>query len=265
MLAKGNGTMNRCRRLVAAIVCFGFPVIAHAQAPPPLAEFGTLDYPARGNIQLDEGTLDLWVISNFDTDFKPQKDLAWQATLFNLVFPEEGWHYPLYFIPWANGFALVGYGVPQQRYVWLGPPHWKPGEPHHVVMTWSGRKRSMFIDGICEWKGSKGMNISKDVEVEGELHGELTAAILRIGGGNSSITIDEIQIRRIALTTEEIIKSKDAPLVADANTLLLDHCDGGPPEIIGGQTGETAGKLTGKHEIVNGKFGKAIKLWVEKK
>src|SRR5262245_10972632 len=114
-------------RLVAASLLWLMATLTHAQAPPPPSEFGALEYPARGNIQLDEGTVDLWVISNFDTDYKPQKDLAWQATLFNIVFPEENWHYPLYFIAWANGFALVGYGVPQQRYVWLGPPHWKPG------------------------------------------------------------------------------------------------------------------------------------------
>lgn len=239
---------------------------SRAQAPPPPAEFGSLTYPARGNIQLDEGTLDLWVISDFDTDHVPSKEQgSWQATLFSLVFPEEKWHYPLYYIAWGNGFALVGYNHPGQRYVWLGPPHWKPGEKHHVAMTWSGRKRSLFIDGVCEWVGRKGKGVSKDVEVEGELTGDLTNAHIQIGGGAGFVTVDEIQIRRIALTTEEIIAAKDAPLAADVNTLLLDHCDGGPAEIIGGQTGETKGTLSGAYEIVDGKFGKAIKLWKEKK
>ena len=266
---------GRCRSLLSPVfrlaplfLLFAFAGFAHAQspAPPPPAEFGTLTYPARGNIQLDEGTVDLWVVSNFDTDHVPAKgEPGWQATLFSLVFPEHNWHYPLYYIAWGNAFAFVGYNHPGHRYVWLGPPHWKPGEVHHVVMTWSGRKRSLYIDGNFEWVGRKGKGVSRDVEVEGELTGDLTAATIEIGRGGSHVTVDELQIRRVALTHEEVVKAKDAPLVADANTLLLDHCDGSPPEIIGGQTGETAGAISGAYEYVDGKFGKALKLWKEKK
>jgi hypothetical protein len=253
--------MRNNQALAAALILLG-TLAVHAQAPPPPAEHGTLTYPARGNIQLDEGTLDLWVISDFDTDHVPAKgEPGWQATLFSLIFPDEGWHYPLYFITWGNAFAFVGYGVPMQRYVWLGPPHWKPGEKHHVAMTWSGRKRSLFIDGVCEWMARKGKGVSKDVEVEGEITGDLTNARIQFGGGAGFVTVDEIQIRRVALTTEEIIAAKDAPLVADVNTLLLDRCDGGPPEIVSGE----GGKITGAYEVVDGKFGKALKLWKEKK
>ena len=52
---------------MAAVLWF-IVSIAYAQSPPPPAEFGSLTYPARGNVQLDEGTLDLWVISDFDTE-----------------------------------------------------------------------------------------------------------------------------------------------------------------------------------------------------
>ena len=246
-----------------------FAASAHSeQQPPPPGEYGALEYPARGNIQLDEGTVDIWVTAIFDTDFKADrtgKIGAWQATLLDLVFPDENWHYPLYFIAWANGFAFVGYTQPPQRYVSAGPPRWKPGESHRVTLTWSGRKRSVFLDGISAWVGAKGAYSSRDVIVEGELHGDLTSAVIRIGGGNSALIVDEIQIRRIALTTDEVVKAKDAPLVADANTLLLDHCDGGVPEIIGVQTGETKGNLTGVFDIVDTRFGKGIRLWREKK
>ena len=243
-------------------------VATHAQTLPAMAEFGDLTYPASGNIQLDEGTVDLWVSIPFDTDVKELSasgEDRRRAALFTLVFPDENWHYTLYFIHWADAFAMVGYTEPQQRYVWVGPPHWKPGESHHVVLTWSGSKRSVFIDGNCQWVGKKGPGVSKNVVVEGDLHGDLTKAAIHIGRGHSFFTVDEIQIRAVALTEEEIVQAKDAPLKADANTLLLDHCDGSPPEVIGGQTGETAGSLSGAYEYVDGKFGKAIKLWKEKK
>jgi hypothetical protein len=250
-----------------SLLVVGTPFTRAANPPPASVEFGLISYPASGNIQVDEGTVDLWIVNDFDSDYPPDKsgkDLNWQATLFNVVFPEQNWHYPLYFIAWANGYAWVGYADPPQPYVWMGPPHWKPGEVHHIVMTWSGRKRSIFIDGICEWQGIKGKNVARDVDVGAPIRGDLTTALLQVGSSRSFLTIDEIQIRNIALTPEEIVAAKDAPLTADSRTLLLDRCDGGPPEIILGG-GEGGRKLTGVYQIVDGKFGKAIRLWKEKK
>ena len=254
--------------LVAILISYA-AIAAHAQLAPP-SEFGNLVYPAKGNIQLDEGTLDLWVISQFDTDcpaHKTDADQNWRALLFELVLPDDKAKCIIHYISWANCFAMVGYVNPPQPYVMFGPPQWKPGEEHHVVFAWSGPKRSVFIDGVCEWQTPKtqGPINSCDVDVQGNLHGDLTSALIYVGGNYSHLAVDEIQIRNIALTREEIVKAKDAPLVADARTLLLDHCDGSAPEIIGGQTGETAGTLSGTHEIIDGKFGKAIKLWRAKK
>ena len=248
--------------LVALLTVLLVPAV-HAQSLPP-AQFGNLVYPAPGNIHLDEGTLDLWLIGDFDTD----RDKATatgpdnrSAVFFMLMFPDENWKYSFFFVGWADALALVGYNDPGQRYIWVGPPHWKAGERRHVVMTWSGRKRSLYIDGVSDWVGSKGKRASRDVEVEGEFMGDLTRAFIQIGGGHSYLTVDEIHIRRIALTTAEVLAEKDAAPVADVNTLLLDHCDGGPPTISGSE-GER--QLTGTYEIVDGKFGKAIKLWKAK-
>lgn len=253
------------RALPGLLLC-SMVLAAQADTPPASAKFGSLSYPAKGNIQLDEGTLDLWVISNFDTDSpldKTPQGRNWRALLIALNFPEEKWKYVMQFIEWGNAFAMIGYCDPAQPYVWFGPPHWKAGEEHHVVFTWSGRKRSVFIDGICEWKANKGLNNARDVDAQGEIKGDLTAAQLTLGGGYSYVTIDEVQIRTVALTPEEIVKAKDAPLTADKYTLLLDHCDGGKAEIISGHSSETGGALVGTYEMVDGKFGKAIKLWKE--
>lgn len=254
-------------RMLSLLLCVTAAKTSRAELAPD-AVFGGITYPAKGNIQLDEGTLDLWVISNFDTDYEIDKSPAdhnWRACLFNLLFPEDNSHYVLQYISWGRGFAMIGYAKPPQPYVWAGPNHWKPGEAHHVVFTWSGTKRSVFIDGICEWKGGKGLNIGRDVDVQLDLHGDLTAALIQIGAGSSHITVDEVQIRRVALTPEEIIRAKNAPLVADVYTLLLDHCDGGPPEIIASKPGKEATQLIGTYEVVDGKFGKAVRLWKENK
>jgi hypothetical protein len=251
--------------MVCLLFCFSGSAISRAQLPPQ-AEFGGITYPAKGNIQLDEGTLDMWVISQFDTDTPPHKTEGgrnWRAAFFNLVFSDDKASFIIHYLSWAQCFAMVGYCKPPQPYVIVGPPHWKAGEVHHIVFTWSGSMRSVFIDGNSEWVGGKGPLTSKNVDVQADIRGNLAAGLIQIGGNSSHITVDEIQIRRLALTPEEIIKAKDAPLAVDANTLLLDHCDGGPPEVMQGE--KPAEILSGKYEIVDGKFGKAIKLWKEKK
>ena len=51
------------------------------------------------------------------------------------------------------------------------------------------------------------------------------------------------------------------PCNDDGNLCTIDHCDGNAPEIVSGG----AGTVSGAYEIVDGKFGKALKLWKEKK
>jgi len=245
---------SACLFLVVALA-----LEAHAQQPA--RTYGNLTYPAKGNFHLDEGTLELYVTSGFDFE---EKDVTY-GTLFDLIFPDEKWHYVIMCVSWSHGISMVGYTYPQQSYVSFGRPRWKPGESHVVQWTWSGRKRTLLMDGKGKSEGKGGaVTESVDVVVEGNLQGDLTKALLMVGLAHSNFTIDEIRISSIARTPEELEKLKDTAPVADAHTLLLDHCDGGPAEVISGRSGETGGKLEGSYKIVDGKYGKAIQLWKEK-
>lgn len=236
-------------------------VTLNASAQQPARTYGGVSWPTRGNIQLDEGTVELYVISGFDSQ-EEWKHSSTYGTLFDVIFPDENWHYVLNFITWSHALAMVGYTYPAQSYVWNGAGKWKPGEPHVVAWTWSGRKRSVFMDGEYKFIGKGGAKGSAlDQIVEGVFHGDVSKALLTSGNGHSAFTLDEVRISSIARTPEELMKLKDAAPTADAYTLLLDHCGGGPAEAISGFSGETGAKLAGVCEIVDGKFGKAIKLW----
>jgi hypothetical protein len=236
--------------------------ISSAHAQQPARTYGNLTYPAKGNFQLDEGTVELYVTSGFDFE----EAGATYGTLLDLIFPEEKWHYVIACINWSHGISMVGYTAPQQSYVSFGRPRWKPGESHVVQWTWSGKKRTLMMDGKRKFEGKGGMIAeSVDVVVEGTIQGDLTKALLMIGLTHSNFAIDEVRISSIARTPEELTVLKDSAPVADGYTLLLDHCDGGPAEVISGRSGETGGRLEGSYEIVPGKFGKAIQLWKEKK
>lgn len=231
-------------------------------AQQPARTYGNLTYPAKGNIQLDEGTVELYVTSGFDFEAEGQT----YGTLFDLIFPDEKWHYVIMCINWSHGISMVGYTQPQQAYVSFGRPRWKPGESHVVQWTWSGKKRTLLMDGKRKSEGKGGViSESVDVVVEGPIQGDLSKALIMVGLQHSNFTIDEIRISSIARTPEELAALKDTAPVADAHTLLLDHCDGGPAEVISGRSGETGGILEGAYEIAPGKYGKAIQLWKEKK
>ncbi len=236
--------------LISVLLLLVAATDSRAEAPKKYAD---IYYPALDNIQLDEGTVELWVIGDFDSDIENKTSTSW-CTPFDLVFTEEKAHFPITFLTWGHALAQIGYGKPQQSYVWSGKLSWKPGESHAIAWTWSGRKRSLFVDGVCKWIGKGGVpSQSLDQVVEGPIKGNLSRGELHIGSGHSLMAIDEVRISSIARTPEEIAATwKDAPK-RDAYTLLIDHCDGTI----------TVGKAGGATSIIDGKFGKAIRLWGE--
>ena len=234
-------------------------------------EFATITYPAPGNLDWDEGTVELWIVDQFATSI-PKNPNA--MNLFDIRLPAlDGAHYYLGYVGWANSLAQIGYSNPRHSYVWSGKINWKAGEPHYVVWTWSGRVRSVYLDGHSvesgkfdpPLQGEGRGHSSANVLVEGELRGNQTGSQLIVGGGHSMFIIDEIRISSVARPVEELarIHESNKTLLRDAFTLLLDHCDGGPAEVISGLTGEKGGTLSGEYKIVDGKYGKAIQLWKE--
>jgi hypothetical protein len=244
-----------------------FAVLATGASAQKPVSFGSLTYPAPGNIDWDEGTLELWIVNQFETVPKSTNSM----NLFDIRLPSsDGAHYYLGYIGWANSLAQIGFSNPRHSYIWSDKLKWKPGERHYIAWSWSGRVRSLFIDGHSSESGpfdpplqgeGRGRS-SASVVVEGELRGNMTGAQLIVGGG-SLFAIDEIRISSVARSTNEIarVHAATTPPSRDAFTLLLDHCDGSAPEIISGLSGEKAGSISGAHKFVDGQFGKALQLW----
>jgi hypothetical protein len=247
--------------------------VARAQPakPPEPKRFGSMVYPAAGNIDLDEGTVEMWVIANSDTSIH---------TTNNLVFFDirhaEGTHF--YFGALNIGvqpksISMIGFTVPRHSFVWGGALLWKPGDVHYVAFSWKGKLRSIYIDGKPVERGplepalqsETGIRSSKDVTVEGWLYGNLTTTQLLVGMQHSPFTVDELRVSSVERSLEEIaaVYASRAPLPPDAYTLLLDHCDGGPAAMVSGFSGETGAQFLGSYKVVDGAIGKAIQLWTE--
>lgn len=232
------------------LLLLAFPVAAQT----PARTYADLVYPAAGNIELDEGTVEVWVIGQFDAAGPVTNSSSW-CTPFNLVFPDAS--YTLTYITWGKAFAQIGYAAVNNSYVWRPVKPWKPGEFHQVAWTWNGRMRSVYVDGEAGGKGAKG-EAPRELEVESMLMGNLSVGVLHVGKQASPLVVDEIRISSVARTPEEIRGSWDKAPGRDAHTLLLDHCDGGPAEVV---TGAAGGKLIAVTNVVEAKFGKGLQLW----
>jgi hypothetical protein len=220
-------------------------------------QFGNIAYPAPGNIQLDEGTVEVWLTSYFDSEAKAT-ECGW-ASFFDLRTPDQTLTCSLMFLTWGKALALLaGSGALRHSYVWSRVLVWKPGEYHCVALSWSGRRRRIYVDGVAGGKGGKG-DTPPEVEVEGVFRGDLSQTRLLIGSGYSPIVVDEVRISSVARTPEEIARGWTNAPAADAYTLLLDHCDGGTPEVMAG----TQGGPEGGFKVVASRFGNAIQLWRE--
>ena len=237
----------------------------HAQGDAPPRKYGSLVFPAKGNIHLGEGTVEMWFINGFDTEVPQEQWTEKWRTLFALIFPTKE-KYAIFF-PSPNTMVVAGYVLSgEQSYVW-SPQNlrWKPGELHYLAWTWRGKERDFFVDGeklvgvIPNWETT----VPEVREVQGTVHGNLEGAVLNFGGRGSSIALAGIRISSIALTKEDVLRSMEQGPVKDISTLLLDRCDGAPSEVISGYSGEKGGSYKGVALPVETKFGKGTQLWSE--
>jgi hypothetical protein len=276
-----NKIITRLLLLAFVSMCFAAAPASRPVEAPSNTKYGGISWPAPGNFELDEGTVELWMRADFDTDTmilkrneQPSPTLVRrQMSVFDFQYAStaEPFHYWWGFV---NGhLAMVGYVQPQQSYTWLPFLHWKPIEWHYIAWSWRGNLRSVFMDGqhfATKYpedaiQGEGHVNRTIDVPVEGPVRGTLTGARLHVGMQHSYMSIDEVRISSIARPPEEIERTfaaGNAPTL-DIYTLLLDHCDGGPAEVISGFSGEKGGTLAGTYKMVDGRFGKAIRLWDE--
>jgi len=220
-----------------------------------VAGAGGIEYPALGNVTLDEGTLEFW--------FTPTRDLYPDIgkskyrgvfSLFSFRVPDKfgmggGWGAR------ADGAVLFvsmnAVGKPKALLPMTGRPGgWKKNEKHHVAATWRGREMKLYADG--KEVGRRGQAMS--------LGGGLANAKLTVGsfkGYASHIIVHAVRSSCIARDEKTLANAKPEP---DIYTLLLDRFDDaaefGPKakatkaEQIGGLGGEKGGTFKGAVRFV---------------
>jgi len=161
-------------------------------------------YELAGNVDINEGTLSLWVSPVHWLGGNGEKShTIWQTgrpgkgyfgvqkALFNSTLPYVQFFMVQY--PWRKTVAMN---------VHDSVANWKPGEWHWVVMTWTTEQMTFYLDGLK--KGSKGFTPPLSAR-------DLTAPNFSIGktsGGMEQTAIDEVKIFSRAFTETELRVAK---------------------------------------------------------
>ncbi len=215
---------------------------------------GRLIYPAAGNFNPKQGTLELWLRPGFDPNVKIT-DFAHRGRfnhdLFKALWP-DGNMFCLYWNIDDRGlrvFVKRGSGYPL---LLSTHEHWQAGELHHVALTW-GSEVQVYVDGIRVGRR----------RFKGTLDQPLDGARLVFGGPSCEFSIDDLRISDIARAEFH----PNAPARADRHTLLLDPLDdrfipnGARPTRAVRCAGAPGGLADGACRFVPMKFGRGLRLY----
>ncbi len=220
----------------------------------------TVTYPAKGNINLDCGTVEMWVKPLFQDTLTavPEEE---RSTEYN----RDIWYFrtakgDMFNLYWGGnnpGLVAFTHFADTQDYpgIWFNP-FWTPGEWHHIALTWSKEKMSIWSDGelLGEYKKEDISKMSIFAEI--------------VLGGRSAFLIDEFRISDIIRTSFDL----NQPPIVDEHTLLLDRFDEDfTPDgrrrtkavKISKECGVSGGLVSKDAKFVPGKFGQAIQLLSE--
>lgn len=185
-----------------------------------LACGAVLEYPAPGNLDLDEGTMEFWFTPTREL-YPPMGDRKFVGvfSLFSLDMPEQfhagcGWGQK------AEGATLfVSMSAPGRDKALLPVgthvKGWKAGEAHHVAFTWKGRDMRIYVDGRPGGERMQSVPFS----------GGIAQARLLVGGveGRSAgIILHAVRTSSVARTEAMLRNAQPEP---DLYSLLVDRFD----------------------------------------
>lgn len=177
-----------------------------------------VDYPALGNVDLDEGTIEIWLTPL--ASLAPEKEEAkWKALFQFLEFSAPGAFSCS--VTWtqnrdkarfrvrcesANG-AMLPLSLDEQA-----DPGWVEGRPARMALVWKDRWMGFYVDG--KLFGERMQNAA--------LKGNMNDVVIRLGNSKKSCRPWLLQAIRISSVARPVDQLEEKPSGADAATLLFD-------------------------------------------
>ena len=203
-------------------------------------------YDAAGHFDNREGTLEVWFTPLAkDLYPTPRGDYEHVFSLFEMKVPGV-WDMSCswYARPTRKGLK-VSMSSRKMKDGLIGllsnttPQDWKPGEKHHVAMTWKGREMKLFADGLCI------AHRVQTIPFTGPL-GDVQLVLGRLNR-KSPVVLHAVRMSCVARSDEAL---KQAVPQGDLATTLLDVYDSVPddpksthPQISSAMSSQPAGRL----------------------
>jgi hypothetical protein len=221
-------------------------------------------YPATGNLDLKQGTMECWFAPSTDMDG------TWRQVM--AVTGAEG-DLQVYYLPAPEQqLAVLVKNKGQQISTGMKGLQLAPGKFAHVAVTWSDKIR-LFVDGK--------LGATLDATLPADLDKQPAKFRLMLGcprdwQGYTKIVVDEFRVSKSLRYASGPEGPPDyaipaGPFVKDADTLLLDHFDVTPfrPDgedaetqatVISGQSSELGGVPSLNCKFVPAKFGQGLDI-----
>jgi len=225
----------------------------------------SVTYPAKGNINISNGTLEMWLIPLIDLkDEPPGAPEHFIFTLDGKQFVYQRFQVRLRWIPKERSLWLYYYRSYEYVYVLKASEiSWRAGEPHHIAITW-GDYIKLYIDGkLVASTPHRGLMLKEDFDDD--------KAKIILGSKNrwvqSPYIIDELKISSRELSPNDFCLNSEARI--DDSTLLLDHFERirksdefrtTSPARISSLSKRNGGVLSDGATLVKGKFGLGVRL-----
>lgn len=209
-------------------------LVRQLRESPPLRNRGCLQYPAEGNIRLEQGALHLRIRVNFDPKAGTAGDPRYNQSLFSLLLP-NGESIGFYWNIDDRGmraFLHVPSNSQNPYPVLIGShqPEWQKGEVHTVTLSW-GERFAIYVDG----------KLAAQAEHRGTLASSLQGALMRLEGQG-------FLLQAVKVSRREYREGEPIAFAVDDDCLLLDTFSG----VQDGRTQSArgrAGVLAGKYEV----------------
>lgn len=229
----------------------------------------TISYPALGNISLERGTIEMWVIPLFDpqsvAEQVRERSSFWGTSFFRVQQNENDFLQLMWRVNRNGSSGPYGRnrtGGVDFLALWHVTEDWKQGEARHVAYCWEPGRNWWIIDGKQEVEKKQALRHTMMIRESFEL-------LLGDPRQRRQIVIDDLRISSVPRQPQEVGYHSPGQLKVDAWTLLLDTFDRKfepdgviqtQPEVMMPRSGQTGGLPAPGTRFVEGVSGYGMEL-----
>lgn len=213
--------------------------------------FSPVSYPLEGNLNFEEGTIELWIKPEIDLDSEEARKSFYSFFLLRIALGNKLAKNGGLSITWNPNLGLYVYGgrkdgdpLKNLPTCWPKKMKWEKDVWHHTAFTWQNKEMALYADGKLIDKRIAAASFPYDKE-----------GFIMLGFADSKVSVDEFCVSSVARSPEDIEKRHKGELIEDEYTLILDHMESLDEGIPGRQLNKDI------NTIVEGKYGNGIRIY----